>query len=160
MLVTDLFSYANIHFERYRDSAYGELHNYYNTDVGKIHLMLNSVDNKLQLAQTLADKYEDYIDVIKLAIDCSLKLFTDAKIAFRLYDINSFLDSSGMIVLGWNIDNKEYNFVIVGNVNYGPYYKIGANDGEHVVLGSIAKEFEFDNPLPVWFIDAMKTGYC
>lgn len=159
MLVTDLFSYANIHFERRRDSAYSEIHNYYNSDIGKLYLDLKSVDNKVQLAQIVADKFDEYIDIIKLAIDCSLKLFTDAKISYRLYDIHSFVDSSGMIVLGWTINNKEYNFVIVGNVNYGPYYKIGANDGEHVVLGS-NQEFEFDKPLPVWFVDAMKTGYC
>jgi hypothetical protein len=159
MLVTDLFSYANIHFERFRDSAYGEIHNYYNSEIGKLYLDLLPVDNKAKLAQVIADKYDEYISIIKLAIDCSLKLFTDANIAYRLYDINSFVDSSGMIVLGWAIDHKEYNFVIVGNINYGPYYKIGANDGEHVILGS-NQEFEFDKPLPVWFVNAMKTGFC
>lgn len=158
MLVTDLFSYANIHFERHRDLAYGELHNFYNTDAGK--KLLSHVTNKNELSQTLADKFNEYINIIKLAIDCSLKLFKDNNIAYRLYDINTFVDSSGVIALGWNINNKEYNFVIVGNANYGPYYKLGANDGENIILGSNLQEFEFDKPLPGWFVDALKTGYC
>lgn len=159
MLITDLFSYANIHFEKYRNAAYKEVHDYYNSDAGKLFLYLKSISNKEQLSQIIADKFDEYIDTIKLAIDCSLKIFTDAGISYRLYDIDSFVDSSGMIVLGWIVNNKEYNFVIVGNASYGPYYKIGANDGEHIILGS-NQEFEFDKPLPVWFIDAMKTGFC
>lgn len=159
MLITDLFSYANVHFEKYRDSAYKEIHDYYSSEAGRLSLDLKSVRNKMELSQAIADKFDEYINTIKLAIDCSFKIFTDAGIAYRLYDINSFVDASGMIVLGWIINNKEYNFVIVGNANYGPYYKIGANDGEHVILGS-NEEFEFDKPLPVWFINAMKTGFC
>jgi hypothetical protein len=156
----DIFTLANIHIEKRRSEGYESIQEWLGADEGKSFYSLKHVKNNEDVASLIEEQYNQYTQKFVDGVNLAVELFKKYGISYRLYCIDIYDDYPGTLVMGWNIDNKEYNFVIVGNINEGPYYKVGIMSGGEIHMGSPNTSYEFSEPLPEWFVSGLKRNYC
>lgn len=160
MHFTDIETIVNFHVEKRRSDAYASIQELLKTEAGVKALKIRNIQNINDISCILEEKYGMYIKAIKNGVDLSLSMFKKYCIRFRLYDVHTFQEEPGTLVFNWTIDGKEYNFAIVGNIDHGPYYKIGCFFADELMHGSYNSEHNFDEPLPEWFISGLKKYSC
>lgn len=138
---------------------------------------LRSIDkglptNKSFLASSLEEErlFEKvYVNALDSTLNKVRKLFSDAGIEYRLYDIDyAFVDPLRLAMV-WFPDGKEISFMVtfyLGDIHgriEDPTYRVvrigDGGDGQVVRGHADPNDFSFiEQPLPEWFVDLLRSN--
>lgn len=163
MHTIDINTLINIHVEKRRMEAFQSVQDSMKNVIKTPEFGLKKFNDNNDLILFFERKYGEYVSSLKSGVEKTKTLFKTHGIEFRLYDIHITDENPGTIILEWDIGKYNYNFVIVvdnSDTEEVLNYKLGARQGSEIIKGSYTEQFDFEKPLPEWFISGLRQSYC